>query len=61
MILWDLAGEDNLSHVRPAYLQGASACIFVADGGRPQTLEIVVALRDALRPRKEMLASKKSL
>src|SRR5262249_53095758 len=50
MILWDLAGEDDVSRVRPAYLQGASGCIFVADGTRPKTLEIAEGLRQAFGP-----------
>jgi small GTP-binding protein len=51
MILWDLAGEDDLSRVRPAYLQGAAGCIFVADGTRPETLEIAERLRGAFAGR----------
>ncbi len=47
MILWDLAGEDDLSRVRPAYLQGSSGCIFVVDGTRPQTLDVAERLREA--------------
>lgn len=44
LILWDLAGEDEFMRVRSSYLRGSSGVILVADGTRPETLEIAVQL-----------------
>jgi small GTP-binding protein len=40
LILWDMAGEDALTTVRPAHLKGASGYILVMDGLRRNTLEV---------------------
>jgi len=39
LIIWDLAGEDEIVVLRVAYLRGASGYILVADGTRPETLD----------------------
>ena len=44
LILWDLAGEDALTTVRPAHLKGASGYILVIDGLRRTTLEVAIDL-----------------
>jgi small GTP-binding protein len=44
LILWDLAGEDALTTVRPANLKGASGYILVIDGLRRNTLELAIDL-----------------
>ncbi len=44
LILWDLAGEDALTTVKPAHLKGASGYILVMDGSRRNTLEVAVDL-----------------
>ena len=44
LILWDLAGEDALTTVRPAHLKGASGYILVMDGLRRNTLEVAIDL-----------------
>jgi small GTP-binding protein len=44
LILWDLAGEDEFMKVRSSYLRGSSGAILVADGTRPETLDIAVEL-----------------
>lgn len=44
LILWDLAGEDEFMKVRSSYLRGSNGAIFVADGTRPETIEIVSQL-----------------
>ena len=38
LILWDLAGEDDISSLRMSYLRGAAGYVLVADGTRPATL-----------------------
>ncbi len=45
LILWDLAGEDALTTVKPAHLKGASGYILVMDGLRRNTLEVALDLQ----------------
>ncbi len=45
LILWDLAGEDALTTVKPAHLKGASGYILVMDGLRRNTLQLAVDLQ----------------
>ncbi len=39
MIVWDLAGEDELQKIKMDYLRGASGYLLVADGTRGNTIE----------------------
>src|SRR5262245_46975979 len=39
LILWDIAGEDNLTPIRMAYVRGAAGYVLVVDGTRAETLE----------------------
>lgn len=45
LILWDLAGEDDLASLRLSYLRGAAGYVLVADGTRPATLDVALAIR----------------
>jgi small GTP-binding protein len=45
LMLWDLAGEDALTQIKPMQLRGASGYILVADGCRASTLEAVIDLQ----------------
>lgn len=45
LILWDLAGEDDMSSLRLSYMRGAAGYVLVADGTRPATLEMALSLR----------------
>jgi len=45
LILWDLAGEDDISSLRMSYLRGSAGYVLVADGTRPSTLEVAMSLR----------------
>jgi small GTP-binding protein len=45
LILWDLAGEDDISSLRMSYLRGSAGYVLVADGTRPSTLEVAASLR----------------
>lgn len=45
LVLWDLAGEDALTTVKPAQIKGASGYILVVDGLRRQTLEAAIDLQ----------------
>ena len=38
LVLWDLAGEDNLAQLNVSHLRGSSGYILVADGCRATTL-----------------------
>lgn len=40
LMLWDLAGEDAYNKISANHLRGASGCIIVIDGTRPNTLEV---------------------
>src|ERR1041385_1285654 len=40
LILWDVAGEDDISSLRMSYLRGSAGYVLVADGTRPSTLEV---------------------
>jgi len=44
LILWDLAGEDEVASVRMSYLRGSAGYVLVADGTRPATLEVARSL-----------------
>lgn len=40
LVLWDLYGEDQFQRVQSFYLRGSSGYLLVADGTRPETLEV---------------------
>ena len=46
MVLWDLAGRDDVEDIQPSYLRGASGVLYVVDGTRRETFEQVFELRD---------------
>lgn len=48
LILWDMAGEDDVATVRMSYLRGLAGYVLVADGTRPATLDIALSLRQRL-------------
>jgi small GTP-binding protein len=48
LMIWDLAGEDDVEQVRISHLRGASGYILVADGCRNSTLERAIALRKCI-------------
>src|SRR5260221_1250725 len=45
LILWDVAGEDDISSLRMSYLHGSAGYVLVADGTRRSTLEVARSLR----------------
>ena len=45
LILWDLAGEDDINTFRMTNMRGAAGYVLVADGTRPSTLEVALTLR----------------
>lgn len=46
LVLWDLAGDDEVEQVKLTHLRGASGYILVVDGSRKSTLDRAVALRE---------------
>jgi small GTP-binding protein len=46
LIIWDLAGEDDIQSLRMSYMRGASGYVLVADGTRHTTLDVALSLRD---------------
>jgi hypothetical protein len=46
LVLWDLAGDDELTRPRPSHLRGASGYILVADGSRRATAERAVEIQE---------------
>ncbi len=48
LVLWDLAGEDALTTVRPTQVRGASGYILVVDGTRRKTLEVALELHERI-------------
>lgn len=45
LLLWDIAGEDDVSPIRLSYLRGASGYLLVADGTRPETFEVARSIQ----------------
>ncbi|MHA1924344.1 MAG: Rab family GTPase [Candidatus Thorarchaeota archaeon] len=48
LVIWDIADQDEFAHLRRAYYQNASGAFFVFDTTRPDTIERVAELIDAL-------------
>ncbi len=49
LLLWDLAGRDEVEDVPTSYLRGAAGILFVADGTRRDTFEQTFELRERAR------------
>lgn len=49
LILWDMAGEDDVSTIRMSYLRGSAGYLLVADGTRPVTLEVARSLHERVQ------------
>jgi len=48
MMVWDLAGEDDLAQLNVSHLRGASGYVLVADGCRAETLEKAAELQQRI-------------
>jgi len=48
LIVWDLAGDDDLEQLRMSHLRGASGYILVADGCRSATLDQALSLHERI-------------
>jgi hypothetical protein len=49
LMVWDLAGEDDLAELNVSHLRGASGYVLVADGCRAATLEKAAELQQRIR------------
>jgi len=49
LMLWDLAGKDAITEIKPEHLRGASGYILVVDGTRAETLQTAIELQDLAR------------
>ncbi|HKC42569.1 MAG TPA: Rab family GTPase [Burkholderiales bacterium] len=48
LILWDIAGEDEISQVRTSYVRGAAGYLLVADGTRPATIDVAQSIQQRM-------------
>jgi small GTP-binding protein len=48
LMVWDLAGEDDLAELNVSHLRGASGYVLVADGCRAETLEKAAELQQRI-------------
>lgn len=51
LMIWDLAGEDEFTDIRTAYLRGCAGGIVVVDGTRQKTAEVALKQITMLRTR----------
>jgi len=45
LVLWDVAGEDDVNAIRMSYVRGAAGYFLVADGTRAATLEVAKTIQ----------------
>jgi small GTP-binding protein len=45
LILWDLAGEDDVHQIRTSYLRGSAGYLLVVDGTRRATLDTALRIQ----------------
>src|SRR5271170_1851567 len=45
LILWDIAGEDDITGIRTSYLRGAAGYFLVVDVTRSETLEVAKSIQ----------------
>ena len=48
LVIWDLAGEDDIVRVRNSYFRGSAGFLLVVDGTRPNTVETAELLRERI-------------
>jgi small GTP-binding protein len=57
LIIWDMAGRDSLSPININYLVGAAGVIYVADGTRKETIEVLASMRSIVEQKIGQVAS----
>jgi small GTP-binding protein len=48
LMLWDLAGEDALTQIKPIQIRGSSGYVLVVDGCRVSTLEAAIDIQSRI-------------
>ena len=48
LVLWDVAGTSQFGAIEFSYLRGTAGVIYVADGTRPDTLDVALDLRKSI-------------
>jgi len=46
LVLWDVAGEDDVNAIRMTYVRGAAGYFLVVDGTRAETLEVARRIQE---------------
>jgi small GTP-binding protein len=46
LVLWDIAGEDDVNAIRMTYMRGAAGYFLVVDGTRAETLEVARSIQE---------------
>ena len=46
LMIWDLAGEDDYTEMKGAYLRGSAAYVVVVDATRPHTVDVALSLHE---------------
>ena len=49
LMIWDLAGQDDLTRLRTSYLRGVAGYVIVADGTRPFSLNTAINMHKEAR------------
>lgn len=49
LVIWDLAGQDDVTRLRTSYLRGTSGYIVVVDGTRPFSLKVAINMHNEAR------------
>lgn len=49
LMIWDVAGKDTFTTLDDNYLRGTSGYLLVADGTRPQTIDIAFKLQEHMQ------------
>ncbi len=44
LMIWDIAGEDDFSTIRPTYLRGLAGCVIVIDGTRQNSFDTALSV-----------------
>lgn len=49
LMVWDLAGEDEMEGINYNYVRGAAGCLLVADGTDPATFDTAMKVHDRVK------------
>lgn len=49
LMIWDIAGEDAFSSIRPAHLRGLSGYVIVIDGTRQQSFDVAMSVHQMVQ------------